>query len=83
MSRYVVLSDLDVLHDVAAFWPYSSIEKVALWVYAADDLAAAERFAAERFPNEARVVLPLADAEALVRQHLVNSSRRHRARGVA
>jgi hypothetical protein len=74
--RYVILNDLTDLADVAAFWPFASIEKVALWTYAAEDQSKAERFAWERFPERALVVLPLAEAESIVRQHIAAKQRR-------
>jgi len=78
MPRFAVLRDLSDLEDVAAFWPLASIEKVALWVYPAEDQGPAERFAAERFPAQEWVVLALDEAESIVRQHLESARRRRK-----
>lgn len=73
--RFVILKALTDLNDVAACWPYASIEATALWVVPADDQAQAERFADERFPNRPHVVLSLEESESIVRQHLANLHR--------
>lgn len=73
--RYAILRDLLDLADVAALWPFSSIEERALWIYEAADQGQAELFARERFPNRSTVTLPLSEAESVVRQHLENMKR--------
>ena len=74
-----ILRDIADLRDVAACWPISSIEDTALWVVPADDQEAAERFAAERFPNRPYVVMALSEAESIVRQNLEHQRRCRRA----
>lgn len=66
--RFVILKSIVDLGDVAACWPIASIESTALWVVPADSQDKAEEFALERFPNRPHVVLPLAEAESIVRQ---------------